>query len=221
MRKKYSAAENIEYCRLCGREIVRLTYTNGQPYYADVVHGQHGEKQVVTGSGNHYNLKPAHDCVGEAATAMKDAQKMIEGRESALAAARNTLEAHKALIGQPEPQDNPWLANLRKTMIESIPVLEKSLAEQTEQTATYVRYAAEAKAKWEKLSAGLTILPATTVQVGKNVKVVKGRKVPVGTVGRVFWMGDDKFTPGQIRVGLVTADGAKHYTAATNVEVSL
>lgn len=51
---------------------------------------------------------------------------------------------------------------------------------------------------------------------GRHVRVVKGRKVPVGTEGTVFWAGNAGY--GQ-RVGFTTAQGVKHFTAASNVEV--
>lgn len=63
--------------------------------------------------------------------------------------------------------------------------------------------------------------------VGKSVKVVKGRKVPKGTEGVVFWVGPGKAysyyaakygTPD--RVGFRTADGASFFTAASNLEVT-
>lgn len=90
---------------------------------------------------------------------------------------------------------------------------------------------------------------AATPSKGKLVKVIKGRKVPVGTVGRVFWHGAAKefgsFPRGGykahrreqtalvrsllgpdgngdkegFRVGLVTDAGEKYFTAATNVDV--
>lgn len=57
---------------------------------------------------------------------------------------------------------------------------------------------------------------------GAVVKVVRGRNVPKGTVGQVFWVGRDKYSAryGQVkyRIGLKDAIGAVHWTAATNVE---
>ncbi len=50
---------------------------------------------------------------------------------------------------------------------------------------------------------------------GKTVKVVKGRKIPVGTVGTVFWYGDGQWG---WRVGL-EFEGKREFTAADNVEV--
>lgn len=50
--------------------------------------------------------------------------------------------------------------------------------------------------------------------VGRSIKVVKGRKVPIGTVGNCFW---SKYTKYGLRVGLMTADGTKYFTAASNV----
>ena len=52
--------------------------------------------------------------------------------------------------------------------------------------------------------------------VGNVVKVVRGRKVPIGTVGNCFWSGYGKYGT---RVGLQTAGGDKYFTAASNVEV--
>lgn len=47
------------------------------------------------------------------------------------------------------------------------------------------------------------------------VRVVKGRKVPVGTEGEVFWLGDKGWG---YSVGFKTAEGEKHFTALGNVE---
>lgn len=57
---------------------------------------------------------------------------------------------------------------------------------------------------------------AATPRAGKHVRVVKGRKVPRGTEGRVFWFG---FKWGHERVGFKDAAGETFWTAATNVEV--
>jgi len=51
---------------------------------------------------------------------------------------------------------------------------------------------------------------------GRNVEVFRGRKVPVGTTGRVFWYGDTAYGA---RVGIETLEGVKHFTAASNVRV--
>ena len=61
---------------------------------------------------------------------------------------------------------------------------------------------------------------------GKVVKVVKGRKVPIGTTGEVIWTGLELSgrrysyhgkTP--VRIGIKTVDGTVHWTDADNVEV--
>ena len=49
---------------------------------------------------------------------------------------------------------------------------------------------------------------------GQTVTVVKGRKVPIGTTGRVFWSGEGRYG---WRVGFETADGETFWTAASNV----
>lgn len=60
---------------------------------------------------------------------------------------------------------------------------------------------------------------------GKTLKVVKGRKVPVGTVGECTWYGEGKkfgyYGSTPMRVGLRTLDGTVHWTDAKNVEVVL
>jgi hypothetical protein len=67
---------------------------------------------------------------------------------------------------------------------------------------------------------------ARTPRKGKTIRVVRGRKVPIGTVGTCIWYGEGKaFSWHQarygspMRVGLKTADGTVFWTAASNVEV--
>lgn len=49
---------------------------------------------------------------------------------------------------------------------------------------------------------------------GKDVDVVRGRKVKIGTKGRIFWIGETRFGE---RVGLELADGSRVFTASSNV----
>lgn len=59
----------------------------------------------------------------------------------------------------------------------------------------------------------------------KRVKVVRGRKVPIGTVGTVFWIGAvnyskyKKWWSWQFRVGLKDNDGNTYFTAERNIEL--
>lgn len=57
-----------------------------------------------------------------------------------------------------------------------------------------------------------------TVRRGKVVVVARGRKVPKGTQGEVFWIGNNGYGDS---VGLVLADGSKVFTALKNVDVML
>lgn len=50
----------------------------------------------------------------------------------------------------------------------------------------------------------------------KLVRVVRGRKLPIGTEGEIFWMGNTKFGPS---IGLRLIDGEKVFTSPRNVEV--
>jgi hypothetical protein len=55
---------------------------------------------------------------------------------------------------------------------------------------------------------------------GMPVRVVKGRKVPIGTEGHVFWSDADKYSrTGGWRIGFKDAAGETHWTSADNVEV--
>lgn len=58
-------------------------------------------------------------------------------------------------------------------------------------------------------------LASGAIVKGQTVEVFKGRKVPVGTVGVVFWTGTDSYD--KPRVGIRTADGESHFTAESNV----
>jgi hypothetical protein len=54
--------------------------------------------------------------------------------------------------------------------------------------------------------------------IGKMVRVVKGRKVPVGETGSIFWFGADNYNRGKMRVGIKIGE-EKVFTSADNVEV--
>lgn len=51
---------------------------------------------------------------------------------------------------------------------------------------------------------------------GDKVRVVRGRKVPLGTEGVVIWVGEGHWGT---RLGVKDAGGEVHWTAATNVEL--
>lgn len=72
---------------------------------------------------------------------------------------------------------------------------------------------------------------------GKTIRVVKGRKIPIGTIAKVFWLGEDKFNrpakknpyqfsldmfiyfARQYRVGIILDSGEKFFINAENVEI--
>lgn len=51
---------------------------------------------------------------------------------------------------------------------------------------------------------------------GKRVRVIRGRKLPIGTEGEIFWRGNSGYGES---VGLRLADNSRVFTALTNVEV--
>jgi hypothetical protein len=73
---------------------------------------------------------------------------------------------------------------------------------------------AENREKARKESEALAEL--TTIRTGKTVTVVRGRKVPRGTTGRVFWFGETKFG---WSVGIELANGNRVFTASSNVDI--
>lgn len=56
---------------------------------------------------------------------------------------------------------------------------------------------------------------------GQTVEVFKGRKVPKGTVGVVFWVAPKEDNYGVIKVGFTTAEGEKHFTNIANVRAKV
>lgn len=57
-----------------------------------------------------------------------------------------------------------------------------------------------------------------TVRRGKTIRVVRGRKVPLGTTGVCIWIGEGRWG---WRVGIKVAEDEVYWTAASNVEVVL
>jgi hypothetical protein len=83
-------------------------------------------------------------------------------------------------------------------------------------------YGAWRQARAGERQAAATAAEAATPRAGKTVRVVRGRKVPVGTVAEVVWYGEGKrfsrHAPVPMRVGLLTGD-ERVFTDAANVEV--
>lgn len=57
---------------------------------------------------------------------------------------------------------------------------------------------------------------AATPRKGKTIRVARGRKVPIGTVGVVFWVGSNRFGEA---VGFKDEAGTAMFTSLKNVEV--
>lgn len=62
---------------------------------------------------------------------------------------------------------------------------------------------------------------AKRVGKGKVVRVVKGRKVPIGTEGKVFWEQEYTYSYNNtvLKVGIKTSTGETFFTSANNCEV--
>lgn len=75
---------------------------------------------------------------------------------------------------------------------------------------------------------GLKRVQAAQIDCGARVRVVRGRKVPVGTEGTVFWLGPDQYASywtrrhnsnDKARAGFQTDDGEKYFIDSHKLEV--
>jgi hypothetical protein len=86
--------------------------------------------------------------------------------------------------------------------------------------AEYEAYLAEQRKKAELAS---DKEQARQPKFGRTVKVVKGRKVPVGTTGEICWIGKNQFggaySKVTTRVGIRLLDGTKVFTDFANCEI--
>lgn len=82
---------------------------------------------------------------------------------------------------------------------------EHEIASYTEQLALWEAQQAQAIASGE-------------IVAGQRIVVVKGRKVPLGVEGTVFWVAPEANNWGVISVGFKTDAGDKHFTNITNVK---
>jgi hypothetical protein len=88
----------------------------------------------------------------------------------------------------------------------------------------YAEYKAEEERKRKEierkhdawLAAERAKIEAAIPRKGKTVRVVRGRKVPINTMGKVFWLGQ---TPYGESVGIELFDKSRVFTASRNVEV--
>lgn len=88
------------------------------------------------------------------------------------------------------------------------------------------RHTAEAVARWEEITRQAQERLAQAIANGEIVKgqtveVFKGRKVPKGTVGVVFWVAPEEDGYGVVKVGFTTAEGVKHFTNIANVRAKV
>ena len=85
-------------------------------------------------------------------------------------------------------------------------------AEQVADWANVLRFRAERLAQ---------AIASGEVVKGQTVEVFKGRKVPKGTVGVVFWVAPEEDGYGVVKVGFKTAEGVTHFTNIENVRAQV
>lgn len=82
-----------------------------------------------------------------------------------------------------------------------------------------VKYQAELqRQRDDENSRKLLALAEGEIVVGQTVKVYRGRKVPQGTIGIVFWIADESDDFGTYKIGIKSVDGTKHFVAINNVD---
>lgn len=108
-----------------------------------------------------------------------------------------------------------------KATVDATPELLAKHAEHVKLETEFAEVRARARAV--RRAAKDAALEAATPRKGKTIKVVKGRKVPKGTVGECIWYGEGAkysyYGSVPMRVGPKTSDGTVFWTAASNVEV--
>ncbi len=81
--------------------------------------------------------------------------------------------------------------------------------------AAYQAYCEKRRAEYEEMKRQEELKRPS---VGKTVRVVRGRKVPKGTTGKVVWYGEDRYHRGKMRVGMMV-DGKRVFVDAEYCEV--
>jgi hypothetical protein len=56
------------------------------------------------------------------------------------------------------------------------------------------------------------------IVVGQTIKVYRGRKVPQGTIGIVFWIAEEADNFGVYKIGFKDEAGVKYFCAINNVD---
>lgn len=218
-RRKTRAVEAREvcFCKLCGAEVVRLNFANGHPYWTNV-EIERGQRIVVEGAGMNFNFKPEHDCLKVAENNLRNAESTYGEFYRKHAEAKNTLatlaDADAQIAANGQTLDDQT-AKLIKGIRESAENTFKTLDAQKPGIDQLIE---ATRAKVELLRQGKSIIPSDKPAIGRVAKVVKGRKVPVGTQGTIFWMGLDQYREDSLRVG-IDANGTKHYTSSENIQI--
>jgi hypothetical protein len=85
-----------------------------------------------------------------------------------------------------------------------------------EEAAEYQAMLQREKDKQEELNA--KAISNGEIVYGQTVKVYRGRKVPIGTVGIVFWVADEADRFDTWKIGIKDEAGVKHFLAINNVD---
>lgn len=133
-RRELVSKRQCSPCKYCGAPIVWRQWAKGGWCPADVQQARGGGLEIVTGAGNHYNLKPRHDCRSHARLTAKGLQERISEYQAKLDAAIEGLKHEHELEGvvmtpfQKEMSDS-IIAHL-KAIVQVMPNEIKVLTEQ-------------------------------------------------------------------------------------------
>lgn len=215
-RKRGVYPTEVHFCNLCGGEIVTLCFANGTPYYTDVLQDHLGNRYIILGEGNHFNFKPRHDCAKRAAFNLELAEHRYEEFAVKHAAAKTLIEQMKQADKEmaENHMDDPQLLAAFERLRNNADANWKALEAQKPGMDGMIE---QARTRAQKLAKGQSIIPKDQPAIGRACVVVKGRKVPLGTTGVIFWMGLDKFRDG-VLVGIKSGDKT-FYVHRENIEL--
>lgn len=209
--------KEVHFCRLCGAEVVQLKHANGHLYWTTVQqHRSH--RYIILGEGNHFNFKPEHNCLKEAEYQLSMTESSYREFLAKYEAARTTIEhmdesdrSMKVHSYDIDEQLAAVMQRVRTSAETNLKTLEAQKPGQDQQINRLHQ-------RVELLRQGKTVIPADKPAIGRVARVIKGRKVPAGTQGVIFWMGLDQFKEDGIRVGIEN-NGQKYYTDSANIEI--
>lgn len=117
-KKEYVRKRDAWPCKYCGALVIWRRYNSGAPRLAELIN-EGTSFYVIAGAGNHFNLKPSHDCRSEAKRIVNDYQRKVAEIEPTI----KRIEDSKQLLDVSEVPE-VFKAGIRREL-ESLPGLKE------------------------------------------------------------------------------------------------